>query len=217
MSNLVKVSVLMAVYNTDFALVKRAIDSVLNQDLQDFELIIIDDGSRLQDGNQILNYINAFENKIVYMRHCNRGQSQSINRGIINSVGEFITIIDSDDAYKPHHLSACLQEMDFMDLISSSTETVVDSLDDYYVPDKNDITRLIHVDECTLFATLFGRREVFSTLFFRDSFAADADFFARAKAQFRVNKVDLRSYIYYRNVPNSICSSLKKQNLIAQI
>ena len=215
MSNLVKVSVLMAVYNTDFALVKRAIDSVLNQDLQDFELIIIDDGSRLQYGNQILNYINSFENKIVYMRHSNRGQSQSINRGIINSVGEFITIIDSDDAYKPHHLSACLQEMDFMDLISSSTETIVDSLDDYYVPDKNDITRLIHVDECTLFATLFGRREVFSTLFFRDSFAADADFYERASNMFSVKKFDLRTYIYHRNIPNSICANIKKANLIS--
>ncbi len=217
MSNQVKVSVLMAVYNTDFALVKRAIDSVLNQDLQNFELIIIDDGSRLQEGNQIFNYIKAFENKIVYMHHSNRGQSQSINRGIINSVGEFITIIDSDDAYKPHHLSACLQEMDYVDLISSSTETVVDSLEDYYVPDKNDITRLIHVDECTLFATLFGRREVFTTLFFRDSFAADAEFFARAKKQFRVKKANLRTYVYYRNVPNSICSTLKKQYLIPQV
>ena len=42
MSRVVKVSVLMAVYNTDFAITKRAIDSVLCQDYQDFELIIID-------------------------------------------------------------------------------------------------------------------------------------------------------------------------------
>ncbi len=217
MSNQVKVSVLMAVYNTDFALVKRAIDSVLNQDLQDFEFIIIDDGSELSCSRKIAKYVELNEDKIIYMRHSNCGQSQSINRGIVKSVGEFITIIDSDDAYKPHHLSACLQEMDYVDLISSSTETVVDSLEDYYVPDKNDITRLIHVDECTLFATLFGRREVFTTLFFRDSFAADAEFFARAKKQFRVKKANLRTYVYYRNVPNSICSSLKKQNLIPQV
>jgi glycosyltransferase involved in cell wall biosynthesis len=41
----VKISVLMAVFNTDFSYIKRAIDSVLIQDFQDFELIIIDDGS----------------------------------------------------------------------------------------------------------------------------------------------------------------------------
>ncbi|MEY3644573.1 MAG: hypothetical protein RLZZ207_1268, partial [Bacteroidota bacterium] len=39
MLNQVRISVLMAVYNTDFAATKRAIDSVLNQDYQDFELI----------------------------------------------------------------------------------------------------------------------------------------------------------------------------------
>ena len=37
-----KISVLMAVYDTDFSLVKRAIDSVLNQDFQDFEMIVIE-------------------------------------------------------------------------------------------------------------------------------------------------------------------------------
>ena len=45
MLNTTKVSVLMTVFNTGFSYTKRAIDSVLNQDFQDFELIIIDDGS----------------------------------------------------------------------------------------------------------------------------------------------------------------------------
>ncbi|NBP74793.1 MAG: glycosyltransferase family 2 protein, partial [Crocinitomicaceae bacterium] len=36
----------------------------------------------------------------------------------------------------------------------------------------------------------------------------------RAKTQFRVKKVDLRTYIYHRNIPNSICSTIKKENLI---
>ncbi len=50
-----KISVLMASYNTDFFLLKRAIDSALNQSFQDFELIIIDDGSNNDKQNQLLN------------------------------------------------------------------------------------------------------------------------------------------------------------------
>ena len=204
----------MSVYNTDFSLVKRAIDSVLNQDFQDFELIVIDDGSPHLGLNRLVNYAEKHEDKMVYLRHSNRGQAKSINRGILNSVGEFITIIDADDEYKSNHLRKCLQEMHTTDLIASTTETIVDSEDDYYVPDQYDQTQLIHVDECILFATLFGRREVFSSIKFQGGFAADAHFYERASLQFRTRKVDLRTYIYYRNIPNSICATIKKQNLV---
>ena len=209
-----KISVLMAVYNTDFSYIKRAIDSVLLQDFQDFELIIIDDGSHSTVHESLLQYAEKYENKIIYIRHSNRGQSESINRGILNSVGEFITILDGDDEYKSNHLSSCLREIKEEDLICSNTETIVDTNDDYYVPDKNDLTKLIHLDETVLFGTLFGRKKVFSSIKFKNGFAADADFYERAETQFRVKKVDLRTYIYHRNIPNSICSTIKKENLI---
>jgi glycosyltransferase involved in cell wall biosynthesis len=214
MLNQTKVSVLMAVYNTDFSYVKRAIDSVLIQDFQDFELIIIDDGSTATNRESLLQYVEKHENKIIYIRHRNRGQSESINRGVLNSVGEFITILDGDDEYKSNHLSSCLRELKEEDLICSTTETIVDSNDDYFVPDKNDLTKLIHLDETILFGTLFGRKKVFSSIKFKNGFAADADFYERAETQFRVKKVDLRTYIYHRNIPNSICSTIKKENLI---
>ncbi|KRP25759.1 glycosyltransferase family 2 protein [Polaribacter sp.] len=207
----VKISVLMALYNTDFSHIKRAIDSVLQQDFNDFELIIIDDGSNDSNRKSLLKYVEKHENKIIYIRHSNRGQSASINRGVLNSVGEFITIIDSDDEYKPQHLSSCLQEIENVDLICSTTETIVGSIEDYFVPDKNDHTKLIHLDDGILFGTLFGRKKVFEIIKFKNGFAADADFYERAKKQFLVKKVNLRTYIYYRNMPNSICSTLKKQ------
>ena len=64
-----------------------------------------------------LKYVEKHEDKIIYIRHSNRGQSDSINRGVLNSVGEFITIIDGDDEYKSHHLSSCLREVKEEDLI----------------------------------------------------------------------------------------------------
>ena len=199
----------MAVYDTDFSLVKRAIDSVLNQDFQDFEMIVIDDGSQNGTQNQLLNYVIQNEIKISYLRHANCGQSESINRGILNSTGEYITILDADDEYKPNHLSSCLNAIESLDLIASTTETIVDSLDDFYVPDKYDQNQLIHVDECILFATLFGKKDVFMNLKFQQKYAADAQFYESASQMYEVKKVNLRTYIYYRNTPNSTCAKIK--------
>ena len=211
--NTVSVSVLMTVFNTPFDLVKRAIKSVLKQDFQDFELLIIDDGSELELGLQILQFTNKFQGKITYIRHQNCGQSESINRGVKLSKGTYISIIDSDDEYKPNHLAACLQEVPHTDLISSFTETVVNNEEDYYVPDRHDNQKSIHVDDCILFATLFGKKEVFQRLSFKNMYAADADFYAQAKLHYRVKKVDTRTYIYYRNVANSTSAKLKAAQL----
>ena len=216
MPNKIKVSVLMAVYNTAFHLTKRAIDSVLNQDFQDFELLIIDDGSTSNDRKSLLEFIELYENKITYIRHSNRGQAESINRGVINSVGDFITILDSDDEYKPFHLSNCLQAMENVDLICSTTETVVNTVEDYYVPDKNDLSIPIHLDDAILFGTLFGHKHVFKSIQFEGGFAADSAFYEKASKQFRVKKVFLKSYIYYRNNPDSTCAVLKKELALNQ-
>lgn len=215
MLNTTKVSVLMTVFNTDFSYTKRAIDSVLHQDFQDFELIIIDDGSKGNDRELLMDYVEKNEDKLSYIRHNNRGQSESINRGVLYSLGEYITMIDSDDEYKQNHLSSCLMEINDLDLICSTSETIVDNDNDYYVPDKNDLSKLIHLDEATLFGTLFGRKKVFTSIEFKTGFAADADFYERATKQFSVKKLDLRTYIYHRNIPNSICARIKKANLIS--
>jgi glycosyltransferase involved in cell wall biosynthesis len=204
----------MAVYNTDFFYIKRAIDSVLNQDFQDFELIIIDDGSNDHNREFLLQYAHKHEDKIVYIRHSNRGQSASINRGVLISAGEYVTILDGDDEYKTNHLSSCLRAVKNLDLICSTTETIVDSHEDYLVPDKNDLTKLIHLDDAILFGTLFGLKKVFNSINFISGFSADSDFYEKAKEQYRVRKLNLRTYVYHRNIPNSICSTMKKAILI---
>lgn len=206
------ISVIMAVYNTPFSLVSRALQSVINQDFDNWELIIIDDGSTNETSLLLYHLAKKHEDRITLIRHGNCGQSKSINKGISISNGQYIAILDADDEYMPHHLSTCLLHIKHVDLIASTTITVVDSEDDYYVPDKLDPTKLIHVDDCVLLATLFGDKKVFTRFPLLDGYAADAQFFEMASNHFRVKKVDLRSYIYYRNVPGSICSHLKTKN-----
>lgn len=204
-----RIAVIMSVYNTSFQLVKRAIDSVLNQQFQDFELIIIDDGSDNDTQHQILTYAIKHENKITYLRHKNRSQAESINRGMLISNSEFITVIDADDEYKPNHLGTCLAEIKSLDLIASTTETIVSQESDYYVPDRFDNNQVIHVDNCILFATLFGKKEVFTMLNFHNMYGADAHFYERAEQKFAVKKLDLRTYIYYRNNLESLTAKIK--------
>ena len=208
-----KISVIMSVYNTPFELVRRAIDSVLKQDFVDFEFIIVDDGSTNDTQNEILNYVINNENKITYLRHKNCSQAQSINKGVLISNGEFITVIDADDEYKSNHLSMCLSKIKSLDLIASTTDTIVSNESDFYVPDRFDTNKVVHVDDCILFATLFGRKEVFTSLSFQNMYAADANFYERASTQFMVEKLDLRTYKYYRNNPNSLTAKVKREIL----
>lgn len=90
------VSVVMTVYNRERH-VGRAIQSVLEQSWDDFELIIVDDGST--DGTVgVVSRMAEKDRRIIMVSHTpNRGISYSANRGISASRGRYIARIDSDD------------------------------------------------------------------------------------------------------------------------
>ena len=202
----------MAVYNTEFVLVQRAIESLFRQDFEDYELLIMNDGSRDELNVPLKKYIEQFPDKIKYFYHENSGFPKTLNSGIENSIGKYISFLDSDDEYKSNHLSVCIEQMKTFDLIASTTETVVDTADDYYVPDRFDSHKNIHVDDCIITGSLFGKSEVFKKLLFKDIYSQDFDFFERAKENYSVAKLNLKTYIYYRNRQESICNLLKKKN-----
>jgi len=175
--------------------------------------VIVDDGSEPQTGAMILDFIADHSGKFMYFRHANHGQSISLNRGVINCQGQYIGLIDSDDEYKPNHISECLKQMENgADLIASITETIVNSEEDYYIPDKDNASIDVHIDDCILSGTFFGRREVFQNFGFNSSisYGLDPDLFFRAGEKYVARKVDLRTYIYYRDSPDSVVSMRKK-------
>ena len=90
---MVKVSIIMAVYNSEKYL-KEAVDSVLNQSLQDFELIVIDDGSSDSSLRILESYVNE---RLKIFSQPNAGAAQARNLGIKRSRGKYIAIFDSDD------------------------------------------------------------------------------------------------------------------------
>jgi glycosyltransferase involved in cell wall biosynthesis len=94
------VSVIIPTYNRGWIL-REAVESVLAQDFEDFELIVVDDGST-DNTREILA---AYGNDIVVLEQNNRGVSAARNRGIAGASAPLIAFLDSDDLWKPQKLS----------------------------------------------------------------------------------------------------------------
>lgn len=104
-----KVSVIIATYNRA-GLLPRAVNSVLNQTLDEYEIIIVDDASS-DDTQQI---ISGFEDpRIRSVRHeVNRGQSVATNAGIARARGEYFTLLDDDDEWPADRLRRMVTVLD---------------------------------------------------------------------------------------------------------
>lgn len=92
-----KVSVIVPVYNTAKYL-KRCLDSLIMQTLEDIEIIVIEDASK-DNANEILKeYEEKYEDKIkVFHNKTNKGIGYNRNFGIKKATGKYISFIDSDD------------------------------------------------------------------------------------------------------------------------
>lgn len=82
--------------------VGEAINSVLQQDYEDVEIIVVDDGST-DDSREV---IARYGNKVKYIYQENAGLSAARNTGIRASKGEFIGVLDADDMYESTFISA---------------------------------------------------------------------------------------------------------------
>lgn len=108
--SLARVSVVIAAYNAASYL-HQAIDSVLNQSLLDWELVVVDDGSSDDTAEIISSYPDS---RIVFLRNPkNLGQTASLNRALRELVsGEYVARVDADDFAKPTMLHEMLRRME---------------------------------------------------------------------------------------------------------
>ncbi len=94
-----QVSVIIPTYN-QAKFIGEAIDSVLNQTYQDFEIIVVDDGST----DRTKEVLDKYKDSIRYIYQENRGPAAAKNKGILASQGKYIATLDSDDVWLPRKL-----------------------------------------------------------------------------------------------------------------
>lgn len=188
-------------------LLPRALESLLAQRRADWDAIIVDDGSTDHTAEVVRPYVQR-DARLRYVHHANQGLARSRNRAARLARGDFITFLDSDDAFTPDHLAqrrAAVQQHPAIDFFYGGVQVIGDP----YVADKNHPDQLIHLDQCIVDATFVIRRRTFLALggFPVVAYAAGNALYHRARAQgIAIVKLDAPTYIYDRTTPDSICT-----------
>ncbi|PKM83675.1 MAG: hypothetical protein CVU88_01795 [Firmicutes bacterium HGW-Firmicutes-13] len=105
------VSVIIPLYNVE-KYIKWCLQSFENQMYKDFEIIIVNDGSKDNSANLVEEYIEKSQMNIKLIHQENAGVSAARNKGIDNSKGRYICFVDSDDMIAPNYLSDMAEILD---------------------------------------------------------------------------------------------------------
>jgi len=119
-----EISIIVPVYNYA-KYVEEAIRSILSQDYQDFELILVDDGSN-DDSPSILERFKSPTVRIL--RQSNQGTGAARNLGIKNSRGRFFSFLDADDVWLKNKLTlqmTAFEEEPQLDLVFGHVEEFI--------------------------------------------------------------------------------------------
>ena len=212
-----KICVIVPVYNTEKYL-HRCIDSILAQTFTDFELLLIDDGSKDNSGKICDEYAAKDERVRVFHKE-NGGVSSARNLGLDNAVGEWIAFIDADDYVETDYLYSLVSHTD-ADLIMSSF-VIIDNVEEWnnYIKkalyNSSEIKLFLerYINTATLCAPwckLF-KRSLISNLRFNEaiSFAEDAIFcFEYLEKIDSIRTIDYYGYHYRRGINDALSEKL---------
>jgi hypothetical protein len=84
--------------------IAATLDSVFAQTWQDYEVIVVNDGS--PDSEEMEKALEPYRERITYLRQENQGPGGARNTGIRMARGEYVALLDSDDVWDPEHLAA---------------------------------------------------------------------------------------------------------------
>lgn len=202
-----KLSIIVPIYNSEKSLYS-CIDSIREQAFQNWELILIDDGSTDNSG-KICHAYAAKDNRIHVFSKENGGASSARNVGVGNARGEWITFIDSDDTIEQDYLK--ILEYTKPDLLiqrwrfADETETREPLIDGIYDEQSfnNFMEENVHKDIMRMVASKFLKREVIEkhSIRFNNEIKLGEDTLFMLEYYSHINSLAVSNssyYIYYR-------------------
>lgn len=102
---MIELSIIVPVYNQE-KYIEDCIKSLLNQNIENYEIILINDGSSDLSDDICRKYIH--DKRIKYISQNNKGLGESRNVGVEQAIGEFVLFVDSDDCLKTNSLKQLL-------------------------------------------------------------------------------------------------------------
>lgn len=110
LNNMPKASIIIPVYNAEKTL-PYCLESILNQTFEDFEIILINDGSKDNSQKILEDYQMQYPNKIRLYSQKNLGVGNTRNKGIKLAKGEFLFFVDNDDYLDSDYLETFIKEI----------------------------------------------------------------------------------------------------------
>ena len=219
-------SIIIPVYNVELYL-KDCLDSILNQNSNDYEIILVDDGSTDSSGIICDEYTNKYSNMKV-IHNSNGGLSDARNSGFKIAKGKYILFIDSDDFIEPESLKNIIKYTDsnvdiiFLDAYKYFNNKSIKKIDTDFCTEKLKINNkdilldnISHMNKFTGSACSKAIRREFlldNNISFESNITME-DIDWNLKILTKVNTSDYYSgkYYYYRqNRKNSITNSINE-------
>ena len=232
------VSVIIPVYN-GADLITDAIDSVLSQTYEDYEIIVVDDGSL----DNIDEVVRAHKFPVKFLKQANSGAATARNTGMRNANGDYIALLDVDDIWLPEKLE---QQVMLLDADSSVGMIFCDGFKwippskpqqgsllsklHGHPPERPKLDLLFKINMIPTSSVLFRRALLSEVGYMNDALrrAQDFEFFIRVAAKavihyinmplmaYRVHSKSTSSYITTRNVMEAIQRKVKVRRIVLE-
>lgn len=133
------ISVIIPVFRTEYNLLQRCIESILNSSYKAIEIVIIDDGNDVEYANKLNQFISS-NIKVIHKKH--KGLSAARNTGLSIARGEYISFVDADDMITNYYFEEAIKMIQHFNLdIAVGGVKFVDAFNDQILLEKHYILK----------------------------------------------------------------------------